>query len=55
LRPKLEINPNYTILGQPIQIKVVTNKPVAYFEYYFGDGKVVKTQSNTITHTYPKA
>ena len=52
LRPKLEINPNYTILWEPIQIKVVTNKPVAYFEYNFGDKKIVKSQSNIITHTY---
>ena len=55
LRPKVEINPNYTILWEPVQIKVETNKPVAYYEYYFWDWKVVKTQSSLISHTYSKA
>ena len=55
LRPKVEINPNYTILWEPIQIRVTANKPVAYFEYNFGDGKVVKTQSNVVTHIYQRA
>lgn len=55
LRPEVFINPNYTILGNPIQITVKTNKPVAYFEYYFGDGKYMKTQSHMVSHTYTKA
>ena len=55
LRPKLEINPNYVILWTPIQIKVNTNKPVAYYEYYFWDKKIVKTQSNFVEHTYSRA
>ena len=55
LRPEVFVNPNYTILWNPIQITVKTNKPTAYFEYYFWDGKYMKTQSNTVSHTYQKA
>ena len=54
LRPKLSINPNYTVIWQPIKITVDTNKPTSYFEYIFGK-KVIKTQSNTITYTYDTA
>lgn len=55
LRPKVSINPNYTILWQAISIKVKTNKNVDYYRYIFWDGKDAKTQSSFITHTYNKA
>ena len=54
LRPKVSINPNYTILWNPIWINVTTNKPVAYYEYYYGDGQSSKTQSSFMEHIYKK-
>ena len=55
LRPKVSINPNYTLIWKPISIKVDTNKSVAYHEYFFWDSNNAKTQSNIIEHTYDKA
>ncbi len=54
LRPKISINPNYTILWNPIWIRISTNKPVAYYEYYYGDWEISKTQSDFMEHTYKK-
>jgi len=55
LRPQISINPNYTIISEPISIKVDTNKSVAYYEYFFWDNIDLKTQSNIVEHTYNKA
>jgi len=55
LRPEVNINPNYTVLWEPISIKLKTNKAVAYYEYNFGDWKEIKTQQSFIEHLYKNA
>ena len=55
LRPEVIINPNYTIIWQPITIVVKTNKTVNYLEYDFWDWITTKTDSTQIVHTYKKA
>jgi len=55
LRPEVSINPNYTVIWKNIAIKVKTNKPVAYYEYYFWDTKNIKAQQSFIEHIYKKA
>lgn len=55
LRPKVSINPNYTIIWKPISIKVDTHKSVAYYEYFYWDRINAKTQAHLIEHTYSKA
>jgi len=35
LRPKVSLNPNYTILWNSIGIKLETNKPVLYYKYSY--------------------
>ena len=52
LRPEITATPQATTRGSPIHFSVITNVPVASYNWDFWDGDQRLIQDNTVDHTY---
>lgn len=55
LRPEMFVTPLVSAWWTEVTFVGRTNKPVAFYEWDFGDGKKQQTQDPKITYTYDKA
>jgi PKD repeat protein len=55
LRPRIYIDPVVAHRGTDITFNAETNKPVSFYEWNLGDGKVQKSNTASISHAYTKA
>ncbi|USN55871.1 MAG: PKD domain-containing protein [Candidatus Peribacteria bacterium] len=55
LRPEVVITPVVGQRGTEVSFVTKTNKPVAFYEWDYGDGVVERESSPMMTHTYKKA
>ncbi|MBS8122536.1 PKD repeat [Candidatus Vampirococcus lugosii] len=52
LRPSIIANPFATQIGETVNFSSDSNKTISYYEWDFGNGKILENQSNTISNIY---
>lgn len=55
LRPQMQVHPKVSQRWEKITFTAEVNKPVAYYEWNFGDGNVQKSSDATVSHSYEQA
>jgi len=55
LRPTVLITPQVGVRWEPVTFVAKVNKPVAFYQWDFGDGKKQQSKDPKVSHTYEKA